>query len=129
VPCWWGETPALEDNVDLSKLTKPKNRWRSTVWIIVDTPAGFKDVLAEERTVVGHIDDNNQFWLLAFEDIDHAGTVVKEYESCKKHEAHIVSFNVYTMPAEWHIRLYRMDGSWLDLEQWAYLQRLHLQDA
>jgi hypothetical protein len=128
VPCRRGETPALEDNVDLSKLTKPKNRWRSTVWIIIDTPAGFKDVLAEQRTAVGHIDDNNQFWLLAFEDIDHAQRVVKEYESCKKHEAHIVSFNVYTMPVDWDVRLYRMDGSWMDIRQLDYLQKLNVQD-
>jgi hypothetical protein len=128
VPCRRGETPALEDNVDLSKLTMPTNRWRSTVWIIIDTPAGFKDVLSEQRTAVGHIDDNNQFWLLAFEDIDHAQRVVKEYESCKKHEAHIVSFNVYTMPVDWDVRLYRMDGTWMDIRQLDYLQKLNVQD-
>lgn len=114
-------------DLDLSKLKMPANRWRTNLWQIIDTPGGITDVLHEERTIVGHKDNQGGFWLLAFEDIEHAGRVCKEYEEQVQNEAHIVSFNVYSIPEEWNLRLYRMDGTWIDIQQWDYLQRLHEQ--
>jgi hypothetical protein len=115
-------------SLDLKQLPKPANRWRQTLWIIIDTPNGFKDVLAEKRSVVIHKGDDDQEYLLAFEDLTHAQRVQEEYEPFANNKTHIVSFNVYNMNEDWNLRLYRMDGSWLDISQEDYLRHLIEQD-
>lgn len=115
--------------MDLSTLPKPANRWRQILWIIIDTPNGFKDVLAEKRCCVTHCGDDGIHHLIAFEDLTHAQKVQDEYEPFKNDMTHITSFNVYNMNEEWALRLYRIDRTWLDITREEYFRNLEEQES
>jgi hypothetical protein len=74
-----------------------------------------------EGTFVVHEDDNGKHWVLLFEDIDHAERVARDYFEATGYHAHPKMTMASSLDYEQNIRLYRLDGSWQDVDRQHYL--------
>lgn len=75
----------------------------------------------KEGTFVVHEDDNGKHWVLLFEDPDHAERVAKDYFEATGDHAHPKITLASGLDYEQNIRLYRLDGSWQDVDRQHYL--------
>ena len=75
----------------------------------------------KEGTFVVHADDNGGIWVLLFEDPDHAERVAKDYFEATGQHAYPKFTSAHGLDDDQNIRLYRLDGSWQDVERKHYL--------
>ena len=85
------------------------------------TDEGWTQYEHKEGTFVVHADDNDNPWVLLFEDIDHAERVVRDYFDATGQWAHPKLTTVDGLDYEQNVRLYRGDGSWEDVTRQDYL--------
>ncbi|CAB4158550.1 hypothetical protein UFOVP704_10 [uncultured Caudovirales phage] len=75
----------------------------------------------KEGTFVVHEDDKGKHWVLLFEDFDTAEHVAKDYFEATGDHAHPKMTMASSLDYEQNIRLYRLDGSWQDVDRQHYL--------
>ncbi len=82
---------------------------------------GYTQYEHKEGTFVVHEDDNGQHWVLLFEDPDHAERVAREYFDAVGEHCTPKLTLASSLDYEQNIRLYRLDGSWQDIDRQHYL--------